>query len=285
MKIAVLSGKGGTGKTTVTANMAVNLPGCIAIDTDVEEPNLHIFLKPEIVAEEGVETEYPRIDTGKCTLCGKCGDFCRYNAIIPAKNQVLIFRESCHDCGGCKIVCPAGAIEYKKREIGRICTGTSPWGVPMKYGELNIGEMSGVKIIGKMKESMEDEEIVIIDSPPGTSCATVAAVEGVDYAIVVSEPTPFGVSDMKMVVEMLRNLEISFGVVVNKGGLGDREIYDYCEGEGIDILEEIPYNREIAELYAHGILFSQKIEGYGERFFNLYQKIKLKIEGREHSDR
>lgn len=281
MKIAVLSGKGGTGKTTVTANLAVNLPGCTAIDTDVEEPNLHIFLRPEINTQEKVETEYPWIDTEKCTLCGRCGDFCRYNAIIPAKNQILIFKESCHDCGGCKVVCPAGAIEYKKREIGSIYSGTSPSHITMKYGELNIGEMSGVKIIGQLKESLEEERVVIIDSPPGTSCATVAAVENVDYALVVSEPTPFGVSDMKMVIEMLRNLNIPFGVVVNKAGLGDREIYKYCEEEGIQILEEISYSREIAELCAHGTLFSQKIEGYGERFFKLFQKIKSEIQGKK----
>lgn len=284
MKIAVLSGKGGTGKTTVTANLAVNLPGCTVIDTDVEEPNLHIFLRPEINIQEGVDTEYPWIDAEKCTLCGRCGDFCRYNAIIPAKNQVLIFRESCHDCGGCKIVCPADAIEYRKREIGRIYSGTSSSDVTMKYGELKVGEMSGVKIIGQLKKSVEKNEVVVIDSPPGTSCATVAAVEGVDYAIVVSEPTPFGVSDMKMVVEMLRNLGIPFGVVVNKAGLGDGEIYEYCEGEGIPILEEIPYSREIAELYAHGTLFSQKIPGYGERFFNLYRRI-AEREGGKNCDR
>lgn len=284
MKIAVLSGKGGTGKTTVTANLAVNLPGCIAVDTDVEEPNLHIFLSPEINTQEEVKTEYPWIDAEKCTLCGRCGDFCRYNAIIPAKNQVLVFRESCHDCGGCKVVCPSGAIEYKKREIGRISTGSSGSGIPVKYGELNVGEMSGVKIIGQMKNSVEDEELVIIDSPPGTSCATVAAVENVDYALVVSEPTPFGVSDMKMVVEMLRNLEIPFGVVVNKAGLGDREIYEYCEVEGIQILEEILYNRKIAELYARGVLFSEKIEGYSKRFLDLYRKI-TEFEGRKDSDR
>ncbi len=284
MKIAVLSGKGGTGKTTVTANLAVNLPGCIAVDTDVEEPNLHIFLSPEINTQEEVKTEYPWIDAEKCTLCGRCGDFCRYNAIIPAKNQVLVFRESCHGCGGCKVVCPAGAIEYKKRETGRIYSGTSFSDVAMKYGELNIGEMSGVRIIKQIKKSVVGEEVVLIDSPPGTSCATVAAVEGADYAIVVSEPTPFGVSDMKMVVEMLRNLEIPFGVVVNKAGLGDGEIYEYCRGEGIPILEEIPYSREIAELYAHGTLFSQKIPGYGERFFNLYRRI-IEIEGRQSSDR
>lgn len=284
MKIAILSGKGGTGKTTVTANLAVNLPRCIAIDTDVEEPNLNIFLRSEIDGELGIRTEYPWINPEKCNLCGKCGDFCRYNAIIPAKNQVLVFKESCHDCGGCKIVCPADAIEYKKREIGRIYSSSSDSEVPMKYGELNIGEMSGVRIIEKMKAMTEGEEIVIIDSPPGTSCATVAAVEGADYAVIVSEPTPFGVSDMKMVVEMLRNLETPFGVVVNKAGLGDTEIYEYCERERIDILEEIPYSREIAELYADGILFSKKIEGYGERFFKLFQKIKSKIKAEKEGE-
>ena len=285
MKIAVLSGKGGTGKTTVTANLAVNLPGCIAIDTDVEEPNLNIFLGSEIDSELVMKTEYPWINPKKCTLCGKCGDFCRYNAIIPAKNQVLVFKESCHDCGGCKVVCPSDAIEYKKREVGRISSSSSNSEVSMKYGELNIGEMSGVRIIEEMKGLVEDEAIVIIDSPPGTSCATVAAVKGADYAVVVSEPTPFGVSDMKMVVEMLRNLEIPFGVVVNKAGLGDREIYEYCESEGIDILEEIPYSREIAELYADGILFSKKIKGYGEKFFKLFKKIESKIQGEKEAEK
>lgn len=278
MKIAVLSGKGGTGKTTVTANLAANLSKCIAIDADVEEPNLNIFLRSKIDSKLEIKTEYPWINPEKCNLCGKCGDFCNYNAIIPTKNKVLVFKESCHGCGGCKVVCPTGAIEYKKREIGGIYSSSLDSEVPMKYGQLNIGEISGVKIIKKIKDLAEDEATVIIDSPPGTSCATVAAVEGVDYAIVVSEPTPFGVSDMKMVVEMLRNLKIPFGIVVNKAGLGDNEIYEYCESESIDILEEIPYSIKIAELYADGVIFSKKIKGYEEVFLKLFQKIKLKIE-------
>lgn len=278
MNIAVLSGKGGTGKTTVTSNLAVNVPGCTVIDTDVEEPNLHIFFDFEISQKESIETEYPKINMEKCDLCGKCGDFCRYNAILPAKDRVLVFKEICHNCGGCGIVCPAGAIQYEKREIGKIYSGKSNSMIKMKYGELNIGEMSGVRIIEQIKKSVEEDPIVFIDAPPGTSCATVAAVEEVDYAIIVSEPTPFGVSDMKMVVEMLRSMNIPFGVVVNKAGLGNNEIYEYCRDEKIDILENIPYSRDIAEFYAHGVIFSQNIESYKKLFTNLFQKIKSKLE-------
>ncbi len=277
MKIAVLSGKVGTGKTTVASNLAVNVPGCIAIDTDVEEPNLHIFLKPEIEKKNIVTKEYPVIDIDKCSLCGKCGDFCSYNAIIPARNQVVIFKEICHDCGGCKVVCPTGAISYKKREIGNIYNGISEYGTSMKYGELNIGEISGVKIINDLKKLIRRENMVIIDSPPGTSCATVAAVEDSDYAVIVSEPTPFGVSDMKMVVEMLREMKIPFGVVVNKSGIGDDEIYEYCNSESIEILLEIPYSEDIARLYAEGAVFSTKFPKYEKIFFNLFQKIESKI--------
>ncbi|WP_319371640.1 ATP-binding protein [uncultured Ilyobacter sp.] len=277
MKIAILSGKGGTGKTTVASNLSINIPGCIAIDTDVEEPNLHIFLKPEIEKNNIVTKEYPVIDSSKCNLCGKCGNFCRYNAIIPAKDQVVVFKELCHDCGGCKIVCPKEAISYKKRVIGSIYSGISECGIPVKYGELNIGEISGVKIIKDLKKSVEREKIVIIDSPPGTSCSTVAAVENSDYAIIVSEPTPFGVSDMKMVVEMLREMKIPFGVVVNKSGIGDNEIYEYCNSESLEILLEIPYSEDVARLYASGTTFSIKFPKYEKIFYNLFQKVKSEI--------
>ena len=210
----------------------------------------------------------------KCTLCGKCGEFCRYNAILPAKNNVLIFKEICHDCGGCKLVCPTDAIKYEKREIGNIYSGTSKYGVKMKYGDLNVGEVSGIKIIENLKELVKDEEMVIIDAPPGTSCATVAAVEDSDYAVIVSEPTPFGVSDMKMVVEMLRNMNIPFGIVVNKAGLGDDEIYEYCDEENIEILQQIPFDREIAKLYASGSILSHEIASYKEKFEIILKKIR-----------
>ena len=274
MKIAVLSGKGGTGKTTVTSNFAVNIKNSISIDSDVEEPNLHIFMDMKKPAFEPVYTLYPFIDENLCNLCGRCGDFCNYHAIIPAKNQVIVFSESCHDCGGCKLVCPNGAITYKKREIGQIFNGRSKYDTELHYGLLNIGEMSGVKIIDQLKQSIDsDENIVFIDSPPGTSCATVAAVEDVDYAVIVSEPTPFGVSDMKMVVEMLCQMKIPFGLIINKAGLGDEEIYHYCRDESIEILGEIPFDKRIAELYAHGKIFSISLPEYKNLFTDIYKNI------------
>ena len=274
MKIAVLSGKGGTGKTTVTSNLAVNIKNSISIDSDVEEPNLHIFMDIKDPISEPVYTLYPSIDKELCTLCGRCGDFCNYHAVIPAKNRVIIFNESCHDCGGCKLVCPNDAITYKKREIGKIFKGRSKYDTELYYGLLNIGEMSGVKIIDQLKNYSDlNEKNIFIDSPPGTSCATVAAVEDTDYAVIVSEPTPFGVSDMKMVVEMLRQMKIPFGVVINKAGLGDKEIYDYCQNENIDILGEIPFDKRIAELYADGKIFSTSLPEYKNLFNDIYKNI------------
>jgi MinD superfamily P-loop ATPase len=275
MKIVVLSGKGGTGKTTISTNLAINMQNAVLIDTDVEEPNSHIFLKPHIEDTISVTKEYPRV-TDQCILCGKCGDFCRYNAILPGRNKVLIFKEMCHDCGGCQLVCPTNAIEYISRGIGNIYSGASEYGVNMKYGDLDVGEVSGVKIIEKLKELVKDEEMVIIDAPPGTSCSTVAAATDADYAIIVSEPTPFGVSDMKMVVEMLRNMNIPFGVVVNKAGLGDEEIYRYCDEENIEILQEIPFDREIAKLYASGNILSNELQSYKEKFEAILKKIKYR---------
>jgi MinD superfamily P-loop ATPase len=273
MKIAVLSGKGGTGKTTIATNLAVNSKNAILIDTDVEEPNSHIFLKPHIEETILVKKSYPVVDAEKCTLCGECGTFCKYNAILPAKNSVLVFEEICHDCGGCELVCSQGAIHYEEREIGKIHSGKSKYDITMKYGDLNVGEVSGVNIIEQLKKMITDEELVFIDSPPGTSCATVAAIEDSDYAVIVSEPTPFGVSDMKMVVEMLRNMKIDFGVVVNKAGLGDREIYEYCKSEEIDILGEIPFDVKIAKMYASGGMLSYKIEDYKAKMISILDKI------------
>ncbi len=276
MKIAILSGKGGTGKTTVTSNFAINIENSIAIDSDVEEPNLHLFLGGQKTDTESIFTSYPTIDKDLCTNCGKCGDFCNYNAIIPAKNQVIVFKESCHDCGGCKLVCPTGAITYEKREIGKIIKDKTSFGGDLFYGILDIGEMSGVKIINNLTEisnSYSSNKTVFIDSPPGTSCSTVAAVEEVDYAIIVSEPTPFGVSDMKMVVDMLQEMKIPFGIIINKAGLGDNEIYEYCKDKKVEILGEIPFDKEIAKLYADGKIFSSSLPKYQKLFKDIYKKI------------
>jgi MinD superfamily P-loop ATPase len=277
MKIAILSGKGGTGKTTVTSNFAININNSIAIDTDVEEPNLHLFMESKNIDTTSVYTHYPIIDKNLCDLCGKCGNFCNYNAIIPAKNQVIVFKESCHDCGGCKLVCPNNAISYEKREIGQILKNKTKYNTDLYYGILNVGEMSGVKIITELKEEIDrkyNDKTIFIDSPPGTSCSTVAAVEDVDYAIIVSEPTPFGVSDMKMVVEMLEEMKIPFGIIINKAGLGDNEIYEYCNSKNLEILGEIPFDRKIAELYAEGKIFSEVLPEYRDLFQNIYENIK-----------
>lgn len=278
MKIAVLSGKGGTGKTTVSTNLSVMDKNIVLIDTDVEEPNSHIFLNPTETERQKVYTHYPVVDKEKCTLCGKCGDFCNFNAIIPAKNTVLVFKESCHACGGCELVCPQGAITYEKREIGEIIKGRSRYDTYMEYGLLNLGELSGVKIIEKLRENTEEKELVIIDSPPGTSCSTVAAVEEADYAVVVTEPTPFGVSDMKMVVEMLRDMKIPFGVFINKAGLGDDEIYDYCKADNLKILGELPFDKEVAKFYSQGEILTKRIPKYEEIFKDLLAEIKRETE-------
>jgi len=277
MKIAVLSGKGGTGKTTVSTNMAISLKDAVILDCDVEEPNSHIFMKPDITDTVSVKAEYPVVDANKCNLCGKCGDFCNFNAIIPTKKNVLVFKEICHACGGCQLVCPTNAIEYKKREIGKIYTGKTIYGNILSSGELIVGEMSGIGIIKGLFEGASKEELVIVDAPPGTACSTVAAVESVDYAIIVTEPTPFGVSDMKMVVEMLREMKIPFGLVINKAGLGDDEIYEYVKEEEIEILMEIPFDEEIAKLYSVGTAFVTEKTEYKEKFQKMYENIKTKF--------
>ncbi len=279
MRIAILSGKGGTGKTTVATNLLSVSDNGVLIDTDVEEPNSHLFLKPQIHHSEAIKKRYPIVDETLCNLCGACGDFCRFNAILPAKKQVLVFKELCHDCGGCQMVCPQGAIQYKERSIGMVHTGKTDTNQVMHYGELIVGEISGVPIIERLHQITKDEDLVFIDSPPGTACSTVAAIESADYAIIVAEPTPFGVSDMKMVVELLRNLHIPMGVVVNKDGLGDDEIYRYCETESVHILGRIPFKKEYARHYAGGTLISKVDEEYRKNLTGILAQVIGRKEG------
>lgn len=273
MKIAFLSGKGGTGKTTLSDNLAALIPNATLIDCDVEEPNSHIFMKPRIEKEEDLNIEYPVIDDEKCNYCGECGRFCKFNALLCGKDKVMSLREMCHSCGGCELVCPQGAISYQTRPIGKIYQGTSRENLSFVYGVLTVGELSGVKIINQVKKFVSEDPLVLIDSPPGTSCATVAAVEDSDYAIIVSEPTPFGVSDMKMVVEMLRKMKIPMGVIVNKAGLGNDEIYDYCKEEKLTLLGKIPFHRSMAESYSEGILAIDSDESFKDLYQDLADNI------------
>lgn len=272
MKIAVLSGKGGTGKTTVSTNLAF-ISKDLIIDTDIEAPNSHIFLKGKDFVENSVFTFYPKIDMEKCNLCGECGKFCRYNAIIPAKNRVIVFEESCHFCGGCELVCKNKAISWEKREIGKILEGRTFFDSEMKYGKLNIGEMSGVKIIKQLYKETKKENF-IIDCPPGTACTTVTAVEKADFAIVVTESSPFGLNDMKLVIKLLEKLKIPFGVVINKAGLTEDETEIYCNEKNIEILGKIPFDKEIAQLYSKGELIVNSSQKYRDIFKEILEKVK-----------
>lgn len=264
MKIAVLSGKGGTGKTTVSLGLFSILNNATLIDADVEEPNDHLFLDFEITNTSSIIKEYPKVDMEKCTLCGACGDFCNFNAILPTKKTVLVYEDLCHDCGGCKLVCKSGAITYVPKEIGKIYETTVNHKT-FNYGNLNVGEVSGVRIIHQLKKQIENEELVIIDSPPGTSCATVEAIIDSDYAIIVTEPTPFGLSDMLLVVEMLQEMKIPFGVVINKAGIGTKDTHKYLKENNISLLGEIPFKRTFAEIYSSGKIISD----YSNEFKNI----------------
>lgn len=277
MKIVVLSGKGGTGKTTVSSNLAAVVPNITLVDTDVEEPNSHIFLKPRLITETAVTVSYPEIDHEKCIHCQACASFCHYNAILATKKMTVPMKELCHDCGGCALVCLSDAITYVARPIGSIKFGKTVTGNQMWMGELTTGELSGVKIIEELNKQLSDEPLLLVDAPPGTSCSTVAALNGADYAIIVTEPTPFGVSDMKMVVELLEDLRIPFEVVINKAGLGNDEIYTYCKFKGIPIVKEIKFNRDIAVSYADGRLIALDDPIYRYQFKALWQILKNNI--------
>lgn len=287
MKIAVLSGKGGTGKTTLSMNMAYMLPFATLMDADVEEPNLRLFLQPREKALLSVYKKYPHIDESKCNLCGTCGDFCRFNTLLPARHGVLIHKALCHDCGGCKLVCKQGAISYSDREIGKIQFSHIFEHQELVTGILNVGEVSGVKVIRRLKEKVATYPLTIIDSPPGTSCATVEAVEGVDYAIIVTEPTPFGLSDMKMVIEMLSSMKIPFGVVINKDGMGDDALSLYCEINRISILGRIPFDKSYAAAYSRGDLIAQSMPSYGMYIKKIIHHLPLSglhIGGGQHAE-
>ena len=272
MKISILSGKGGTGKTTLSVNLFASLSKGTLIDTDTEEPNSHIFIKPVNQTTSDVLKNHPVVDQDKCTFCGACGDHCHFNAIIPTKSKVLVFEDLCHDCGMCSLVCKQGAISYQEKPIGTIYT-SHDLEKTFHYGKLNIGEVSGVRLIEKLNEITQNDDVIIADCPPGVSCSTVAALTNTDYAIVCAEPTPFGISDMKMVVELLREDHIPFGVVVNKSGIGNNDIYKYLEDENIELLENIPWTKERAEFYSKGQLIIDKDVIFKQKMQNILSKV------------
>lgn len=337
MIISIASGKGGTGKTTVSTNLALSLNGVQFLDCDVEEPDAHIFLKPKIESRKTVSIPVPHVDEAKCNLCGKCAQVCAYNAIAVVnpirrskneigvdkenssisetkphkelKGKVLIFPELCHGCGGCKLLCPEKAISEVDKDIGVIEFGESK-AIQFVHGKLNIGEVLSPALIRAVKEyinpalpkkpkssitkknwrtlpllenihKLKDERkggvnptrTVIIDVPPGTSCPVIEAIKGSDYCILVTEPTPFGLNDLILAVEVLKKLKIPFGVVINRAGIGDDKVDQYCHNYKIPVLMYIPFDKEIAIAYSKGIPIVEVKPKYIQEFGKLFKKI------------
>lgn len=273
MIISVASGKGGTGKTTISVNMALALgSGVELLDCDVEEPNAHLFLKPIIERSEKVEVPVPLVDLQKCTFCRKCSDICRFNALAVVGKKVLVFQELCHSCGGCMAVCPEGAITETGRELGIINFGKRE-AIRFINGQLRVGEAMSPPLIKQVRAAANPQLITIIDAPPGTSCPVIAAMNGADFILMVTEPTPFGLHDLKLAVEAVRMLGIPCGLVINRADIGDRKVFYYAISENLPVLMTIPFDRRIAEAYSRGKNIVEEFPEWRQRFRELFDKI------------
>ncbi|NLC12017.1 MAG: P-loop NTPase [Firmicutes bacterium] len=280
MIITVASGKGGTGKTTVAVNMALSLDQKEALqflDCDVEEPNAHFFLKPDISSSEPVSIPVPNIDEAKCTFCGRCSEVCAFNAIAVLIDHVMTFPELCHGCGGCSYFCPEKAISEVPREIGLVEKGKAK-GINFLHGRLNPREAMSPPLIKSVKDHADRDGTVIIDAPPGTSCPVVTSVKGSDFCLLVTEPTPFGLNDLQLAVQMLKKMDIPAGVLINRSDIGDSQVEDYCQREGLPTLLKLPWNKELARLYARGEPIVRHSDGWKNSFQGLWAKIREIVE-------
>ena len=274
MIISVASGKGGTGKTTVATNLAVSLKSDVQIlDCDVEEPNSHLFIQPVIEKVKTITTPVPEVDMEKCSLCGKCGEICQFKAIAVIADTVLVFHELCHSCGGCMLVCPEKAITETGRELGVIEQGHRN-GLEFVHGRLRVGEAMSPPLIKKVREYTRPGILTIIDAPPGTSCPVIACMTGADFVLLVTEPTPFGLHDLKLAVGAVKILGIPCGLVINRSDIGNDQVKVYAEQENIPVLMEIPFDRRIAEAYSRGKMIVEVMPEWEERFAKLYHQIK-----------
>jgi MinD superfamily P-loop ATPase len=281
MIVSVASGKGGTGKTTIATSLALILSEEKSqkikfLDCDVEEPNAYIFLKPQIKKSEPVNILIPQVDKKRCNFCGECAKVCVYNAIIVLKKEVLVFPELCHGCGGCSLLCPEKAISEEERKIGVVEEGQAG---PIRFiqGRLDIGEPMATPLIRAMKKRINPDGVTIIDVPPGTSCPVIEAVHKSDFCILVTEPTPFGLNDLKLAVEVMRKLKIKCGVVINRANIGDEKVKQYCHKESVPIMAEIPYDRNVAVLYSSGIPMLIEGEKYRKICGQLWASIKKEV--------
>ncbi len=280
MKIGIASGKGGTGKTSVSCALAkaLNIKNekLNLLDCDVEEPNVHIFFDDKNVESEKYSVFVPAIDKEKCTLCLKCEDICQFNAILNIGDEISVFPEMCHSCKGCKIVCEDNAILDSSKELGEIKTFQKD-NIKVIYGELRIGEPMAPPLIDAIQKRIDSEFLNIIDAPPGTSCPVISAVKNLDYVILVTEPTPFGLNDLILAVETIKILKIPFGIIINRSDIGDDRVLKYAKKENIEILMEIPDDRIIAENYSLGKTIVEARPEFIEKFYELYLNIKKRF--------
>jgi MinD superfamily P-loop ATPase len=275
MIVSVASGKGGTGKTLVATSLALSLKdeGRVQLlDCDVEEPNAHLLLRPVITHSEAVCIPVPKVDDEKCTYCGRCAEVCAYHAIAVVPKYVMTFSELCHGCGACSYLCPEEAIKEEAREMGIVEWGHAD-GVDFAHGKLAVGEPMPSPVIRKVKQLAHRDSIVIIDVPPGTSCPVVEAVKDSDFCILVTEPTPFGLNDLVLAVETVRKLGVPCGAVLNRAGIGDEKVEQYCLRENVPVMLTIPLDYEIARLYSKGITLVDGMPRWKNDFVRLFDKI------------
>lgn len=283
MKIAIASGKGGTGKTTVSLNLALSLSDVQLFDCDVEEPNCNLFLGFDLEKVEDVVCQVPVINQEKCSICRQCSDFCRYNALAALPDRVLFFPSLCHGCGGCAVLCPEKAIQESQRSLGVIEKAKGRSSPEFYRGLLNIGETMTSAVIKTLKNHIDTRKTVILDAPPGTACPVIASIGDVDYCVLVTESTPFGFHDLRLAIDVVRSLKVPFGVIINRWGLGDSRVEEYCKAEGIPILLKIPNDLKIAELYSRGIPFVREMPEWNEKFLCMFEAIKLQLADTEEA--
>ena len=278
LTVAVAAGKGGTGKTLLATSLALAaadaFPGWVQLlDCDVEEPNAHLLLRPVLKREQPVSVLVPEVDLDACTRCGRCAKACRVSAIAVIRQAVLTFPEMCSGCGACAYICPEGAISERPRRVGAVHTGHTAEGIEFVAGAVDVGTQKATPVTKAAKRFVRDNCLTIIDTPPGTACPMQETVEGCDYCILVTEPTPFGLSDLRLAVETCRSLRVPCGIVINRYGSSFRGVEDYCCSEGLTVLETIPHERAIAEGYSRGETLIAVQPAWKPRLLGLLQTV------------